>query len=771
VRRFATWILVAGALASSLVFVLPTAVASAGVYYMQAGPYYGNSMPSFAFQSDGNFAATNPPGGIQTATNIVQGHYAHWIAYSPPGITITAAYTPPLSVLKDCVGDGFAGQYFWAGGGLTIGEAGSCTNGESRGTLINQAVGPSNYFGWGTTCSTLSVCPSTSGSVLDVSGVQLQLTENTPPAVTATGATNLWYQAAIPGHWVRGGSWPVGFTASDPSGVCATNLLINGQGNPWGLDATLSGRSTASFVQCSGGTANAILDTDNLPNGQITTIGYTAYNAAGVPGTPSEQIRVDNTQPGLTLATPNDADPNVWVNHPVRVVGTATAGASGIAYTGCKTNGAAGYVLPAGGATVNGTGIWTVECQSVNNAYNVGGIPNTSGPATVTVHIDETPPAVAFAPVDPADPQAVVANTSDGQSGVAGGQIQMRPASGGAWQSLGTAFDGRHLLARFNDVALSPGPWQIQATSCDHAGNCASADETLNLPVRTASVSRAGFLVRDPPKRTARRCVERKVRIGRGDSRHRRWRRVRVCARPPLVLKSRDRVSFGGRAVVHGFLTTATGAPIAGVPVTVYTAPQNGLYHYTPAASAKTSSAGTWWVRLSPGPSRLIDAVYAGSPTIQPSQSWGHLRVPARVRVLRVWPRRLAWGSTVRITARLLGGYLPPGGALVRLRIGYGTTKVTYGVKVHVAGTGIFRVPYTFGPGPSGLVLRYWFQECSLPTGNYPFGPGCGPRNFVTVGGYVPPTAPSPAVHHRRAVRHHRRPSRKARHYGKERTR
>jgi hypothetical protein len=78
---------------------------------------------------------------------------------------------------------------------------------------------------------------------------------------------------------------------------------------------------------------------------------------------------------------------------------------------------------------------------------------------------------------------------------------------------------------------------------------------------------------------------------------------------------------------------------------------------------------------------------------------------------------------------------LPPGGALVRLRLGYDNAKITDGVKEHVGGNGVFRVTNRFGPGPPSLVLPYWLQECTLPEGNYPFAPSCGPRNFVTVGG------------------------------------
>ena len=200
------------------------------------------------------------------------------------------------------------------------------------------------------------------------------------------------------------------------------------------------------------------------------------------------------------------------------------------------------------------------------------------------------------------------------------------------------------------------------------------------------------------------------------------------------MLTSQERVSFGRSAVLHGFLTTAHGAPIAHAPISILTAPENGLSQYGKAASARTSSAGTWWVRLPSGPSRLIDTVYRGSATIQPSQSWSRLLVPASVKVLRVWPRHVQWGGMVHIEAQLLGGFLPSEGALVRLRLGYGNAKITYGVQEHVAGDGIFQVANAFGPGPPSLRLRYWLQECTLPEGDYPFAPACGPRNFVTVG-------------------------------------
>ncbi len=85
---------------------------------------------------------------------------------------------------------------------------------------------------------------------------------------------------------------------------------------------------------------------------------------------------------------------------------------------------------------------------------------------------------------------------------------------------------------------------------------------------------------------------------------------------------------------------------------------------------------------------------------------------------------------------RLDGGYLPPGGALVRLRIGVGPAKTTYGVKEHVTGSGRFTTTYTFGLGDPSVHQAYWFQVASLPMGDYPFAPADSRRLGVVVGGH-----------------------------------
>ena len=109
--------------------------------------------------------------------------------------------------------------------------------------------------------------------------------------------------------------------------------------------------------------------------------------------------------------------------------------------------------------------------------------------------------------------------------------------------------------------------------------------------------------------------------------------------------------------------------------------------------------------------------------------------MPADIKLLQrlAAPRRV--GGTVHLVGQLLGGYLPPRGALVRLRIGYGSTYSTYGVEEHVAGDGRFSTVASFGPGDPSILRTYWFQIASLPMGNYPYAPAASQRVPVIVGG------------------------------------
>jgi hypothetical protein len=215
---------------------------------------------------------------------------------------------------------------------------------------------------------------------------------------------------------------------------------------------------------------------------------------------------------------------------------------------------------------------------------------------------------------------------------------------------------------------------------------------------------------------------------------------------------------------VGGWLGTASGTALGGQPIEVLTAPDNGQGAFGLVASVTTAANGSWTARLGPGPSRLVEAVYPGGSLTEPTTSAQvHVVVPAKVKLLSVSPRRVAWGGTVRITGQLLGGYLPPGGALVRLRIGEGASYQTYGVQEHVTGNGRFTTIYSFGAGYAGIYKSYWFQIATLPIGDYAYAPAASGRRSVLVGGHPRPPAAGRRHHHKR-TRGHKRKRHRARH-------
>jgi hypothetical protein len=362
----------------------------------------------------------------------------------------------------------------------------------------------------------------------------------------------------------------------------------------------------------------------------------------------------------------------------------------------------------------------------------------------------------------------------------------MAPAGTSDWTTLPTSLDGSQLLANVDDAGLH-GSYAFQATSCDGVGNCNTKSEQLTLPLRAASDSSVSFQKIVNPLR--RRIVLERVLVGwhwasvrRGDQLVRikvgghlktikvvtfvkqcttkrvqtgpnRGRPKRVCTAPKLHVTSVVRVPFGDPITIHGLYTTAQGQPLAKQPVQILAAPDNNTGAFAQIASATTAADGSWSATVPPGPSRIIRAVTDGTATLLPASGQVTTIVPAKVELLRVWPRLVPWGGTVHLVGELVGGYLPPGGALVRLRIGIGSARTTYGVREHVTGTGRFTTTYTFGLGVPAVHQAYWFQIASLPMGDYPWAPASSSRVSVIVGGHPPPFNASAPPHHQQRRR------------------
>jgi hypothetical protein len=229
------------------------------------------------------------------------------------------------------------------------------------------------------------------------------------------------------------------------------------------------------------------------------------------------------------------------------------------------------------------------------------------------------------------------------------------------------------------------------------------------------------------------------VKRGGKIRRVKRHRSIRVVVLPHVVNHTSRRVGHGRATVVNGWLGMPNGTALGGERVVVLTAPDNGLGQLSQVAVTTTAANGSWSAQLPAGPSRMVEAIFPGTATLEPTTSAQvRVLVPGIVKLITVTPRRVPWGGTVRIVGRLLGGYLPPGGALVRLRIGLGASYTTYGVQEHVSGNGRFSTIYTFGIGDPSIYRSYWFQIASLPMGNYPWQPAASRKESVLVGGHPP---------------------------------
>jgi hypothetical protein len=594
----------------------------------------------------------------------------------------------------------------------------------------------------------------------------------TPAIITPEGSGNLWNQTA-PGEWVwnqAGDPWPLGFSASDPSGVCMLARTVSGHEeiSPSSFPYNYPGPCPSGMTWTPKDGATVDTRAFIIAAGAMQ-LNLMAVNPAQVPTDEAQTVQVDNDPVGVVLRTFNDPTPALWVNHAVTVNAAPTAGPSGVAGTRCQADGLGAAPYPAQGVTLDGDGVHTLSCTAWNNAVDPHGRHN-QGSASIDVHIDEVPPLIRFEPRTARAPTTLVIDATDDESGVGSGSLQLAPAGSNSWVTLPTSVAGGQLTAQLDDRELN-GPYALRATACDNAGNCSSATEAIALPLRTAPdfevsltrivdpvrrrvvykrvlvdwhwatihrrgrsvrVKRGGHLDTIRVVEIAEPCTNRSVRI-RPHRRRLQWR----CTTPRPRLTTRLKVPYGHGVTVYGRFTTANGLPLSGQSIDISAAVDNHTDAFHEVTTATTAVDGSWTARLPPGPSRVIRAATDGTATILPASGQVRAVVPAHIKLLRVWPRHVRWSGTVHLVGQLLGGYLPPGGALVRLRIGYGSTYNTYGVQEHVAGNGRFSTVATFGPGDPRVGRIYWFQIASLPMGDYPYAPGASERVPIAVGGHL----------------------------------
>ena len=615
------------------------------------------------------------------------GSRAHWEIDAPSGIAIVGVHTEGSGMVSYGVNQnkGWGGGFYWQGGGA------QAHPGEVR---YRSPPLLSRYFGWQIVCGWSTCNGSKNPGEISILGLELEAAEASGPTIgvapSSLGATS---------GWVRG-TWPIAFSADGPTGACQLAASLGGTAVSQPLNEP---QRQITWHQCPVGSFSQSVNTAAIATAPSVPLVMWARDAAYDYGaghylsdTVTKYVNIDNDPVGVALSGPTDAPSTAGTQY---VTATASAGPSGVSGIGCSADGASYQWYPKSTVQipVAGVGIHRVTCYGANNAHDVSGHVATSAPRSRALSIRD--PTVA-----------------------------------------GIGF------AKLVDARL-----------------CRRVRERVRVPAHWVTVRRHHKLVRvRKPAHTrvvtATRCHARVVRrritvwttvVRNGKPvRVKHHRTIRVVEFPHVVYRNSKRVGHGKRTTVSGWLGKPDGTALGGQSVHVLSAPDNGLARFSQVAVVKTKGNGTWSAMLRAGPSRLVEAYYGGGPTVEPSVSSPvHVVVPAKVQLISVFPLRVPWGGTVRIVGRLEGGYLPPGGALVRLRIGYGSAYTTYGVQEHVTGSGRFSTTYKFGLGDPSVHRTYWFQIASLPMGNYPWAPAASRKLFVTVGGHPAMIPRRPAPH------------------------
>ena len=676
-----------GASASTASLLVAPPQASAGVLSLNSCSHLGDNgedtdVNGLVWQGSaaGAYTLYNrcPQGGsfqIATTKNPGGGESAQWATVTPASIQIVHATTPVNDVLIDpnITSDGYVASFFWAGGTQSIFPVNSCCGGMDYGAGINRWLGPSRWFGFQVTCAYSPPCANPPGQLLNVSGIELVAVDDTPPGLLALGSNNLWYQS---GHWIRG-AWNASFAASADDGICAMQAIVAGQSIPGPSDPT---PDQHSWTQCPDPqTQDLTIDTTKYADGPLS-LALSASDAASPANvsSPSETLHVDNQAVGLTLSGPTDAPSSAGTQY---VTATATAGPSQVAGISCSEDGSP-YQWHAGATAqipVQGIGSHQVVCYAQNNAVDSSGQPATSPSESWALTIREpTALAIGF-----------------------------------------TKLVDRLRCHRARDRVRVPGRWAT--VHRDH--------KLVHLRLR------ARFEIKHVT-RCHERTARRRITVWRTVTRHgkkvevKRQRTIRVALVPHLVNHTTRRVAHGAGTTISGWLGTQSGTALPGVKVVVLAAADNGLGRFRPAAVVTTRPDGSWSARLRPGPSRLIEAVYGGGPTTEPTVSTqARLIVPAKV-LLRITPTSTHWGATIHISGRVLGGYIPDG-KLLRLRIGAEHVSGTVGIP-DVGRSGRFHTRWTFAAGRG--TVTYWFSVSTLAEPSYAFAPASSRRVSVTVG-------------------------------------
>jgi len=533
--------------------------------------------------------------------------------------------------------------------------------------------------------------------------------DNSPPAAVTPLA---------PGGWIGRDDFPLVLRVGHPvdplplSGIRGYAVSIDR--NPDGAPCEGTTSCSEAETDLQGGIDTDTLELIDLPEG----VGYA--HAVAVSGSwtrsasaGSVALRVDETYPTTELA----GVPDGWSRAPVKLVATATDGASGMTeedggpmpFTAIRVDGGVPLVSPGERAstTVIGSGAHIVAFYARDAAGNVddgslaGGLQNPQ-PRTETVRVDRDPPSLAFANAqNPAEPERIEARVGDALSEIdpATDEISVRAVgSGASFEPLPTQLSGSTMSAHWDSEAYPPGEYEFRAGVLDRAGNRTST---------TARANGSAMRLSNPLKVPSRLTAD-------------------LSSRGQTVTCRRS-VGFGGRLLV------GRGAPLAGETVRVVERFAPGSRRREHAIAVRTEDDGSFGIRLRPGPSRTVRAVFSSTATEQGSESHSsYLAARPCVSLRASSPTARVGGRPVVFSGRVRAPDIAAGSGPVQLQFrlpGLGWSEFR---TVQADEHGLFRYAYRFADDDSRGV-RFRFRAFVAARAGWPFLPA-GSRPVEVLG-------------------------------------
>jgi hypothetical protein len=547
--------------------------------------------------------------------------------------------------------------------------------------------------------------------------------EGTDGSVGPQGSVSLLFDDARPGAtspigpsgWVSAGI-PVSVRLAHPTGA---QPLSGIRGYAVSVDRSASGSPCVAEDRCAdaeldlrGGIEDDTISLGELPEGadyvHAVAVSGSGRRSATV-GT--AVVRVDTSLPSVVL----DGAPAGWASGSVRLTARATDPLSGMEpsgpdgpFTAIAVDGRVPAVAPGDSVstTVIGSGLHRVGFYGRDAA---GNLPDRDRPAqSAVVRIDEAPPTVDFARgQDPREPERIEAGVADTLSGPdpLRGSIALRPVgSRRPFEPLPTTASAGRLTAHWDSDSFPAGDYEFRATGYDAAGNATSS-------LRRSDGAR---MVLANPLKAQTQLV---ARLG---GRH---------------LEPEWTAAYGRSVPFEGRLSSISGAALAGLPVEIVERFGGGASATERTTTVATGADGRFLARLPAGPSRVVEARFAGNRTLTRADAGGvQLRVRSAVKLRVSAPSARVGGPPVVFSGRVghRGASIPPDGLPVALQFRLPGLPWTGFRTVYTDSRGRFRYPYAFSDDDSRGV-RFRFRAYVPANDNWPYQPA-GSRPLAVTG-------------------------------------